>query len=593
MNLFAARVALRPRSLTEVLDLAAPFCLRNARLLGRLSALVLLPLGAAIGGLRLGLGWSWPAVWVTATALAWLAEGAFTVALGEALFRDPGEVRIGASVGRFLRRLPALITVQLIRLVVVGGCATLVLPVFLEGPRWLFPVEAILLENAPGGAIHPAQPVDGGAADRLLHGPGHGAAGAAAGGGGPRSICWAASCWRSCSSWASRSVHCSTTAVRHLPSWACCWRCRCRRRCDFWDTSTCVRAARAGTSSCASPPGRNESRARAIREARRLRDVQARLALAVGALALVSLVPAAAGAASSTHGSKDVAPLVDQVFKQRRHRFCHDPSYPLTQGGAGVVRPAAGQGHPLSVLAPGLRGRRPGRAGWAAAEAGSEAARAAAVRQRVVVGVAGLPGGAGDRDADPPGDGLVAPPRCRHGGGEAGPVRPGADAALAAAVETDVMRLLAASARGGGRRRLPAGHRGGLRRPAAQAGGLEPDPGGGHRTNGDYLRDLGQRQPALRPRVKQVVSEVERIEFGGDVPGESQFRWVHDRVLGLVTERLLVVLVALGPAGGGRWLPAPAGSVGRLPFGALGVAGSVAGKRHPGERAHLRPGAGA
>ncbi len=151
MNLFAARVALRPRSLTEVLDLAAPFCLHNARLLGRLSALVLLPLAAAIAGLRLGLGWSWPAVWVTATALAWLAEGAFTVALGEALFRDPGEVRIGASVGRFLRRLPALVTVHLTRLVVVGGCASLVVPVFLEGPRWLFPVEAILLENAPVG----------------------------------------------------------------------------------------------------------------------------------------------------------------------------------------------------------------------------------------------------------------------------------------------------------------------------------------------------------------------------------------------------------------------------------------------------------
>jgi hypothetical protein len=47
-----------------------------------------------------------------------------------------------------------------------------------------------------------------------------------------------------------------------------------------------------------------------------------------------------------------------------------------------------------------------------------------------------------------------------------------------------------------------------------------------------------------------VVSEVERIEFGGAVPGESQFRWVHDRVLGLVTERLLALLVVLGLLGG-------------------------------------------
>jgi hypothetical protein len=151
MNLFAARVVLRPRSLTEVLDLAAPFCLQNARLLGRLSLVVLVPVAAAVGGLRLGLGWSWPGVWAVAVSLAWLAEGVFTAALGEALFRDPAEVRIGATVGRFLRRLPAVMVVQVTRLGVMVACATMVLPVFIEGPRWLFPVEAILLENAPVG----------------------------------------------------------------------------------------------------------------------------------------------------------------------------------------------------------------------------------------------------------------------------------------------------------------------------------------------------------------------------------------------------------------------------------------------------------
>lgn len=151
MNLFAARVALRPRSLTEVLDLAAPFCVQNARLLGGLSLIVLLPVAAAIAGLKLGLGWSWPAVWAVAWALSCVAEGAFTVALGEALFKDPAEVRVGAALGRFVRRLPALIVVHVTRLLLLGLCATLLLPVFLEGPRWLFPVEAVLLENASVG----------------------------------------------------------------------------------------------------------------------------------------------------------------------------------------------------------------------------------------------------------------------------------------------------------------------------------------------------------------------------------------------------------------------------------------------------------
>jgi hypothetical protein len=152
MNLFAARVALRPRSLTEVLDLAAPFCVQNARLLGGLSLIMLVPVAAAIAGLKLGLGWSWPAVWAASWGLACLAEGVFTVALGEALFKQPGEVRIGAAVGRFGRRLPALLMVHVTRLLVLGGCtALLVVPVFLEGPRWLFPVEAVLLENARVG----------------------------------------------------------------------------------------------------------------------------------------------------------------------------------------------------------------------------------------------------------------------------------------------------------------------------------------------------------------------------------------------------------------------------------------------------------
>jgi Domain of unknown function (DUF4350) len=298
-----------------------------------------------------------------------------------------------------------------------------------------------------------------------------------------------------------------------------------------------------------------------------LSGVQVRLALVVGALALASPIPAAAAAAPSTHGSKDVAPLVDEVFKQRRHRFCHDPSYPLTQEeldwcallpakdtrcpslrracAAGVRAQLVGQQQKLDLKLPQLP-------------------PFASVILWVLLGcLAVLVIGMLIRQAM----GWSRPPDADSGAREAGPVRPDADAALAAAVETDVMRLLerarAAAAAGDYRQAIEAAYAALLRKlEGSNLIRVEA-----HRTNGDYLRDLGQRQPALRPRVKQVVSEVERIEFGGDVPGEGQFRWVHDRVLGLVTERMLVVLVALGllgAAGGCRpqrdlWDDSPSG----------------------------------
>jgi hypothetical protein len=152
VNLFAARVVLRPRALTEVLDLSAPFCLHNARLIGRLSLGALVPLVALAAGLRLGLRWSWLAVWAALLPASWLVEGVFTVGLGEALFRDPAAVTGRAVAGRFLRAVPALVAVHAARLVVLGGGALLVLPLFFELPRWLFPVEAVLLENARAGA---------------------------------------------------------------------------------------------------------------------------------------------------------------------------------------------------------------------------------------------------------------------------------------------------------------------------------------------------------------------------------------------------------------------------------------------------------
>ena len=145
------------------------------------------------------------------------------------------------------------------------------------------------------------------------------------------------------------------------------------------------------------------------------------------------------------------------------------------------------------------------------------------------------------------------PSAARAGGGRGrGP--PGARTptpTLAAAVETDVMRLLerarAAAAAGDYRRAVEAAYAA-LLRKLEGAGLIRVEA---HRTNGDYLRDLGERQPALRPRVKQVVAEVERVEFGGDVAGREPVP-LGARPGAGAGDRAAdgAVLLAAGPAGG-------------------------------------------
>ena len=108
MNLLAARVVLRQRSLADTLDLALPFCLANKRPIGVLSLVMLAPIAALLGYLRIARHWSWPALWLLCAGASLVVEGVFTVALGELLFKPPAETSVRSCVARFLRRLPAL-----------------------------------------------------------------------------------------------------------------------------------------------------------------------------------------------------------------------------------------------------------------------------------------------------------------------------------------------------------------------------------------------------------------------------------------------------------------------------------------------------
>lgn len=128
--------------------------------------------------------------------------------------------------------------------------------------------------------------------------------------------------------------------------------------------------------------------------------------------------------------------------------------------------------------------------------------------------------------------------------------------AEARVVETDVARLLeaarAAAAGGQFADAIGLAYAALLRRlEGAELVRVEPD-----RTNGDHVRDVASKRPDLRPRLQVVVAAVEAIEFGGEPPEERHFRFVLDRVLGLLAERLgqgpvllALLAAALGLAG--------------------------------------------
>jgi hypothetical protein len=112
-------------------------------------------------------------------------------------------------------------------------------------------------------------------------------------------------------------------------------------------------------------------------------------------------------------------------------------------------------------------------------------------------------------------------------------------------VETDVDRLLAraraAAERGEYGRAVDDCYAALLRRLDGD-GLIEIHPS---RTNGDYVRALGDR-PDLKGAVKDIVRDVEGVQFGDKAPSEPLFRSVLARVVPLVSRGLALALVFLG-----------------------------------------------
>lgn len=154
MNLLESRVALRPRAMSDVLDLAAPFCFANRRLLVPLALLVTAAGGLVTWGCRIKLGWAWSSVWVVIAGYYWLTLGIYTQAAGELLFRRADEVRLVHVLGRFGRRFFPYLVARILHLLVLALCAAIVVPLPIFASRLFFVSEVVLLESgSPLGSL--------------------------------------------------------------------------------------------------------------------------------------------------------------------------------------------------------------------------------------------------------------------------------------------------------------------------------------------------------------------------------------------------------------------------------------------------------
>ncbi len=150
MNLDHARIVLRPRSSSEILDLALRFMSETAgkRYL-HIGLLTLLPAWGLCVYARFGLHWEWPAVWLLALAFVTPLQGLYTIAVGKLMFAE--EVRLREIFGQYLRRLPTYLATLVLTRLMIGVMSLLffvLIPPFWMWGRVNYVHEAVLLEQA-------------------------------------------------------------------------------------------------------------------------------------------------------------------------------------------------------------------------------------------------------------------------------------------------------------------------------------------------------------------------------------------------------------------------------------------------------------
>jgi hypothetical protein len=145
MDILHARVALRDRTLLDVVDLTVRFCVQHGLVYLKLAAIVLTPSFLVTAWLGSTSGWGWG--WTCALLLGALAQTPFTVLASRLVFEP--SVRLRNVLGASARALPRLLSVRLIQLFgVVFGTLFFMLPGVWIAVLFSFVNEVVVLEQA-------------------------------------------------------------------------------------------------------------------------------------------------------------------------------------------------------------------------------------------------------------------------------------------------------------------------------------------------------------------------------------------------------------------------------------------------------------
>ncbi|MGD0524012.1 MAG: DUF4350 domain-containing protein [Polyangiaceae bacterium] len=157
MDLMRARVALRERPLLDTFDLAIRFCAAHAWAYTKLSLVVLVPAFAvSYAAARLG---GWWLGWSTTVIVTAFAGSPFVALASRLVFADAVGTR--EALGLALRAVPRLIGVRILQSMAFGASLIMLgLPWFWLGSIMLFVVEVLVLEQGTvGGTLGRAQRV--------------------------------------------------------------------------------------------------------------------------------------------------------------------------------------------------------------------------------------------------------------------------------------------------------------------------------------------------------------------------------------------------------------------------------------------------
>ncbi len=149
MDLSRARIALRPRSVLDVLDFTLRFVVSHAASYARVSAVALLPAALVSWGVARTAGWAWG--WPVTVFLALLVQTPFTALAARLVFQPDASM---ADVFRTaLRALPRVLVLRMVQILAVAlGLTTFFVPGLWLGVALFFLVEVAVLEHASFGA---------------------------------------------------------------------------------------------------------------------------------------------------------------------------------------------------------------------------------------------------------------------------------------------------------------------------------------------------------------------------------------------------------------------------------------------------------